>query len=336
MNKKEIFAIGMLLIGIVFFVFAIKMIGIHEILNQFSRIEPTHVLLYLAISMIIVLVLIAKWDLILRALGHNVNFFSLFMYRQMGFAVGYVVPSFYIGGETIRALFLKKHNVPMPTAVSSVVIDRAVELPMNFLLACIMFFLVIHTLKLPWFIVAILAALLIGMIVLLVLFYYKMYRKQHFFTYWFDVLRLNRIKFISGFKKGIMEMENHLIKFFNHRKKFFAISLLISLVLWILMMVEFWTALRIVGYQASPSQIYLVVVMTGLAMTLPVPASIGVMELSQIGISVMVGIPAAVAVALSLLVRTRDFMWILFGFVFYLYNGTSYVKMLLKDMGNQK
>ncbi len=332
--KKIIFGLGSLLVGIVLFVITIKFIGIQAIINQFKTIQPTHIIFYLMISATLVTVLIIKWKLILNALGFKIPFHNLFMYRQMGYAVGYVIPSFYIGGETVRAFFLKKHKVPLTDAISSVIIDRAVELPMNFFLACVMFFLVVHTLDLPKLLLVFLAIIIAILVFIGIVFYYKMYHKEYFFTPLFDKLKLGRIKKLQPFKKKIMETETNLIRFFNHRKKAFLVALIISCLLWFLMILEFKTALMIVGYNASLAQIYLVVTMTGFAMMFPIPASIGVLELSQIGIAILVGIPPAVAVALSLLVRTRDFMWIVSGVIFYIYHGTSYIRTIRRDFVN--
>ena len=58
--------------------------------------------------------------------------------------------------------------------------------------------------------------------------------------------------------------------------------------------------------------------------------------MKKIAIAIMVGIPAPVAVALSLLIRTRDFLWIIMGIGSYFYQGTSYVKTLMDDMKDDK
>lgn len=333
--KKILFALASLIIGVGIFVMTVKFIGLDTILNQFRTIEPSQILIYLTVSTLILITLVLKWKIILQALGFKVPFFKLLMYRQMGFSVGYIIPSFYIGGETVRAFFLKKHKVPLTDAISSVVIDRAVELPMNFLLACVMFFLVIHTLDLPIAIVAVAAVIIAVFILFGVLFYYKIYHKEYFFSQIFDFLKLGRIKKLAQFKDNIKEIESNLIRFFNHKKKVFFMTLGFSCLLWFLMILEFTIGLRIVGYEATLSQIYLVVVMTGFALMFPVPASIGVLELSQIGIAILVGIPLAVAVALSLLIRTRDFMWIASGVLWFLYHGTNYVRILIKDITNK-
>jgi uncharacterized protein (TIRG00374 family) len=332
MNKKIIFSVATIILGLVCFIWAISYIGVDQILNQFSKIKPYYVLIYLAVSICIVLVLIMKWSLILDALGYRINFFNLLMYRQMGYSVGYVVPAFYIGGETVKSYFLnKKHKVPISDAVSSCIIDRAIELPMNFLLATVMFFIIISTIKLPLYLFIIMGIAILFLFALSAAFYYKMYAKEYFFTYIFDKLRLGRFKKLAPMRKEIMKTEEILIRFFNHKFKYVIFAFLMSAALWFFMMLEFWTGMKIVSFDASLVQIFLVIVMTGVSMTIPIPASIGVMELGQIGICLMVGIPAPVAVALSLLVRTRDLLWILSGLGYYLYSGTDYVKMLLKD-----
>ncbi|MFH1399332.1 MAG: lysylphosphatidylglycerol synthase transmembrane domain-containing protein [Candidatus Woesearchaeota archaeon] len=334
--KKWMYSIGMLLIGILLFILAIKYIGLDAIVNQFKTIRPRDLFSYLLISISIVTVLVIKWKLILHAQGYDIPFHNLFMYRQMGYAVGYIIPSFYIGGETMRVFFLRKHKVPLTQAVSSVIIDRAVELPLNFLMACVMFFLVVHTLTLPKIVLLFFAAALVLILIIGTLFYYKIFQKEYFLTPLFDLLGLNKYPGLKQLRQKIREVETSLIRFFNKKIKFFMLSIAISAILWGLMILEFHTALSLVGFKATLAQIYLVVTMTGFAMLFPIPASIGILELSQIGIAILVGIPVQVAVALSILVRTRDFMWIFLGILFYLYHGTSYVKALLTDLSNGK
>jgi uncharacterized protein (TIRG00374 family) len=332
-NKKLWISLAVLLLGLVCFIWAIRYIGVDQILEQFHKIRPEYILLYLTISTMIVVVLIIKWRIILGALGYHINFLNLVMYRQMGYAVGYVVPAFYIGGETVRSYFLnKKHNVPLRDSVSSVVIDRAVELPMNFLLAAAMFFIIILTMDISPIIMVPMGLVIAFMVFITAFFYFKMYKKEYFFTYIFDLLRLGRIKKLAPARVKTVHLEESVIKFFNHKPKYIILSILISGMLWLLMMVEFWTGMRIVGYNPTFVQVFLVIVMTGFTMAIPIPASVGVMELGQIGICLMMGIPAPVAIALSLLVRTRDLLWILMGLGYYIYSGTDYMKMVLKDM----
>ncbi len=333
MNKKLWISLGVLLLGLACFIWAIRYIGVDQIIGQFRQIRPEYILLYLTISIMIVVVLIVKWSIILNALGYRLNFLKLLMYRQMGYAVGYVVPAFYIGGETVKSYFLnKKHKVPLKDAVSSVVIDRAVELPMNFLLAAVMFLIIILKMDMALYIMVPMGIAIALMIFITAFFYYKMYKKEYFFTYLFDLMRFGRIKKLAAGREKIVILEESVIKFFNNKPKYIIISILISGMLWLLMMIEFWTGMRIVGYNPTLLQVFLVIVMTGFTMAIPIPASVGIMELGQIGICVMMGIPAPVAIALSLLVRTRDLLWIIMGLGYYLYSGTDYMKMLLKDM----
>ena len=106
--KQKIFSIVSFIVGIGIFIAAINIIGIDLIIEQFKTIEPIHIAIYLLVSMILVCTLIYKWQLVLKAMGYKIKFKDLFMYRQMSYAVGYVVPSFYIGAQTLKGLFLKK------------------------------------------------------------------------------------------------------------------------------------------------------------------------------------------------------------------------------------
>ncbi len=332
--KKIVICAGSLLLGIALFVFAVNMIGFDVILAQFQTMNPRFLLAYLGVSLGIVFTLVLKWKLILQALGYSINFIYLFFYKQMGYSIGYLVPSFYIGGETIRGLLLQRKGVPTTDALSSVLIDRTIELPLNFMIACLMFFLVFIKLDLPLSIMIILGCVIAYLVVTLGSFYYGIFNKQHTISK-HVILRLLYPRF-KNLKRNVLEIEDNLINFYNHRKRFFVIGILFSVVLWALMLLEYKVALLLVGYNASFLEVYLIVTVTGFALMFPVPAALGVMELSQIAVATLIGIPAHVAVALSILIRTRDSLWILTGFFSYLYNGTSYLKDLVGEMMNGK
>ena len=68
---------------------------------------------------------IASWWFILRAYGVRIPFRSVVGARLSGFAVSYITPSLYFGGEPIRAaLAVGRTNAPVTRIVATIVIER--------------------------------------------------------------------------------------------------------------------------------------------------------------------------------------------------------------------
>ncbi|MBW2971060.1 flippase-like domain-containing protein [Candidatus Woesearchaeota archaeon] len=334
--KRILVSVGAFVLGLVLFLFIISQVGLSQVIQQYEQTDHRHLILYIMISVSIIAVLILKWEMILRAMGHKISFLNLLLYRQMSYSIGYVVPSFYIGGETIRALSLTRHNVPTSKAIASVFLDRAVELPFYFLLACIMFFFTLTRFAVPKSVMIILGVASLYLIFICLNFYYRMFNKQYVLSR-HPLLRLfSKTKRVRTLQRKIRIVERNLIRFFNNNRKTFFFSLMLTSLLWALMIAEYKMGLLVVGYRATIIQIYLIVTMTGIAMMIPVPAVLGVMELSQVAVATLVGIPVQVAVALSLLIRARDILWVLSGILAYLYHGTSYMKDLVIDLRNNK
>jgi uncharacterized protein (TIRG00374 family) len=68
---------------------------------------------------------LVSWAILLHAAGIHVPWGSLFTSLLSGYAVSYLTPSMYLGGEPIRAyLVSKRANVPMARVMATVVVER--------------------------------------------------------------------------------------------------------------------------------------------------------------------------------------------------------------------
>ena len=70
---------------------------------------------------------------------------------------------------------------------------------------------------------------------------------------------------------------------------------------------------------------------TGASQMLPIPAGVGVLEGAQIWIFGMLGYPAEVGVAVALLVRMREMVWLTPGLIFLSWGPVRAARQRLRD-----
>jgi len=81
---------------------------------------------------------------------------------------------------------------------------------------------------------------------------------------------------------------------------------------------EYETALLTFNYSPSVLTLYLVICVIGFAYLIPVPAALGVLEISQASLFTVLNVPVSIGIALGLLIRFRDLLWALTGLLYLL------------------
>ena len=119
---------------------------------------------------------------ILDSLGYRIRFLNLLWYHFTGFCFGYIIPSAQMGGEPIKALLLKRHNVDFPEALSSVVIDGSLVLSTNFLLVSVGFIILLLSYPLALHFRFILFIIAVLLAVVLIVYYSRILKGKAFFT----------------------------------------------------------------------------------------------------------------------------------------------------------
>ncbi len=320
------------IIGVIIVIFLFWYIKVEEILKAFSYFSFDKLILFIIVSITMMLLHTLKWSIILRSQGCKVPFPKLFVYKLAGFGVSYVTPAAHMGGEPVRAYLLNKnHNIEFKKSLSSVVIDKSLDLSLNGFFACITIIFILFTFTIPEKTAIIMIFSFFAMLGAIYSFYHLTITGKGFFTTCFRLLRLNKWKVTKKYGKDIKGMELHLIHFFKYNKKGFRNAFLIFLLIWILMFFEYKLALLLLGYNASFAAIFIVFSLVGLAYIIPVPAALGALEFGQSSASAILRISSGIGLALSIVIRGRDMIWV--------FLGLSYLalhKIKFKDIAGSK
>ncbi len=117
------FIFGFLILGSVVFV-----VGPQEIANALFRFSIWGIIPLILLTVAINILSTVKWQRILAVMGYRVAFFPMLKIWLAGYAISYLTPVVYIGGEFLRGYILKeKHGVPWKEGLASMAVDRISE-----------------------------------------------------------------------------------------------------------------------------------------------------------------------------------------------------------------
>ena len=194
LDFKNWLTIIFLAIGIGALYFILKAHGLSEIFQTYRNFDNLTLTLY-ALSLIALFVVLTwRWDVILKSRNIKVPFQKLFIYRIIGTSINFLTPGPRVGGEPTQASLLTKHKVDFTEGLSTIMIDKIVDVTTSGILFLIGILLVglKYSITQDAEISMLIAAVLF--VAIIILFYYRMLRSKHFFLKIFHILRLDRIK----------------------------------------------------------------------------------------------------------------------------------------------
>ncbi|MGV8086340.1 MAG: lysylphosphatidylglycerol synthase transmembrane domain-containing protein [Candidatus Woesearchaeota archaeon] len=310
-NLKNFFVGFFLILGIIATYIIIKQYGLKNIIGFYIHFNIWLLMLYFITVLIIFLILTWRWNIILLSRGHKIEFKKLFIYRLIGQSINFFTPGPRIGGEPTQAALLKKHKVEFTEGLSTIMIDKIIDSTTCGILFIIGAVLVSMHYTIPKN--ATIYMILGGIVFLSIIisFYYRMLSDKHFFLNIFKILQLNKIKnkTFKKIEKKIEQIELIMIQFYKHDKKIFLITIIITLLSWVAMFIEYKLATTLLGLNLGFLELFFIITFIGIAMLFPVPMAVGALEAGQISAFNMIGIVGSGGVALAFLVRIKDFIW---------------------------
>ena len=108
---------------------ALRGVAWAEVGAMLAGIGPRAILIIFGINLLILPLMTSRWWLLLRTLGAPVSMFSLCAYRTAAGALSYLTPGPHFGGEPLAIYLLhRRQEISLPSATTSVAMDRMLEL----------------------------------------------------------------------------------------------------------------------------------------------------------------------------------------------------------------
>lgn len=122
----EVVALGLL---VLLFVIVLDR---EEVLGHLQRITRRTVLGVVAFQLLIQVLATIQWGLVLREARILRGPWQVFAARVAGFAVTYLTPSMYFGGEPVRASVYKRESIGTRKLYATIALDKYIELSTKF------------------------------------------------------------------------------------------------------------------------------------------------------------------------------------------------------------
>ena len=281
---------------------------------------PRAILIILAVNLLMLPLMTARWWLLLRTLGWPVGLFSVCAYRMAASAVSYLTPGPHFGGEPISVYCLhSRHGIPLTPAATSVAVDRLLELLAS--ISVLAFCLInLAFARSGMFTVGRAVPVVLAVAAFAFILSTLFTGKRPFSR---SVLPFQKLagRYLPPASGGfgplidiIAQGETMAESLYRGHRRQLLLANLLSLVHWLGIFAEFWLMSFFLGLPLSFWHLTAVVAVARLAFFTPLPAGIGVLETALPGVTALLGLGGALGLSLCLLMRCRDLFFSLAGF----------------------
>ncbi|GAB4398119.1 MAG: hypothetical protein OHK0052_21020 [Anaerolineales bacterium] len=297
------------LIGLLLWL-AVRDLNWREIVHSLRRLTPLQLLLLAALNLLILLLNSARWQILLRAQGWRVPLQTVFGYRLAAFGVNYFTPGPQFGGEPLQVRLLQtRHHLPLPQALAAVSLDKLLELLVNFtFLALGLIGIALSGLNPAQANLPLLPPIL-GLLALpggyLLLLTRAALPLTTLAQRWLIPARSARLQNLG---RILISSERSAAGLCTHAPRQVAAALLVSLLGWGLLILEYALTLRFLGAPLDALEIIAALTAARLAFLAPTPGGLGALEASQVWALGALGVNPAIGLGAALLIRARDLL----------------------------
>jgi uncharacterized protein (TIRG00374 family) len=297
-------------------VWALRDLPFQEIGDTLQGLNPLQLLALFVLNAFIFLLFSSRWWLILLAQGYRLPYLALSGYRLSAFSISYFTPGTQFGGEPLQVHWLQnRHAVPGPQALAAVTLDKLFEVMANFTFLALGLLVAFKDSQLvgnfgP-------AALAFIRVLLALPLAYLLALWSGRFPLAALAARLpRRLLEHARLQKAVpwlADSERHMQYLVRYKPLTILSVLLLSGLIWVLLLLEYWLSLTLLGVQPDLIQTIAALTAARIAFLTPLPGGAGALEASQVFAMQALGIHPAVGISLSLLIRARDISFGLLG-----------------------
>ncbi len=313
-------------LGGALFVFLVWKAGIVLTWKELTQFGLLPFCFFVCISLLNFGLYTLRWKIILGEMQKEVHisYFRLFLHRMSGFAMGYLTPAAQVAGEPVRVALLAHDGISTNTATSSVVLDLAFEISAFLLYVTLGMVLALSTgVGAGTFGVA--AYIILGVFVtLMTLFFVSVAKGWNVFHAFLQRPFFKKHKKIEVLAEWLLEVEGAMTHFFAGRSHTLVVVIVLSLMMTGFRAVEMGFIAFCFGQSITFSEAILLSTIPGLVLFIPVPGGLGLFEASMTAMLVALGIGTP-AIAFTMIIRLRDFIFITIGALHGIREGSVYV-----------
>jgi len=278
-----------------------------DIWASLQHLSATQIVVILILDVIAFVLVTMRWWTIARAESKSLPLLPLIAYRMAVFALSYFTPGPQVGGEALQVVYLQKnYGLSYARATSAVIVDKLIEFLTNFIFLGFGLYAIFRAgifsgneMQATGSMIP-LAALLVWPPIHITLLYNGRFPIS-------AVLRAVQERFgRPDWMRLLIVSERMAAAFCRRYPRMLLASLGASLASWVVMAFEYSLMAGFLHISLDFWQTLAALTALQLAFLLPLPAGLGALEFSQVLVMRALGLPDALGISLSLLMRARD------------------------------
>lgn len=310
------------IIAIALFAFVLLKAGIKETFVVASTLSSWQLLFIFFLFLFAFFLGTKRLGIILKTKNHSLDFASLFFAKSIGYAFSYITPFAKIGGEPMKAYFLKKEkNIPHSDGLSSVITDKIIDITSGLFLVILGIFYLLFNYAIPNETIYQIMIPVAFFILLLYFFYFKTMRREGFLTALFKRTGIEKLRIIKKHRFNIIAIESGISHFFVENKKESSLAFFLSLLEQTIFIFIFFLLVNFFGFKISIMQSLLIFTFWALSSIFPLPAALGVREGFEAFLFYTLGMNASIGVATILVIRMIELLFVALGILIFSFFG---------------
>ncbi|MEW6245488.1 MAG: lysylphosphatidylglycerol synthase transmembrane domain-containing protein [Nitrospirota bacterium] len=308
----------LLLLGLLALVALVWHIGPARIYNAAAQLGPGALLVMLLPSVLMYVLEAYGWRLTLGSRAVAVPFWRLLAIRTAGEVVNMTTPTAYVGGEPLKAYFLKRYRVSMVEGLASVVIAKT-----TMTIAQVLFILLGVALAF-WLLdgssssgQTVLAAFVSVGLLAFGAAAFIVVQRRGVFTWLLTMLRKAgvSIAYLEAREDKLRSLDRTILEFYSHNRRGFYSSTGMFFLGWLAEALEVYV---MIDYLGGPAELLSAVSIGALSVfikggTFFIPGSLGAQDGGNLLLLTAFGYDEVTGMTFALLRRFRELVWIAIG-----------------------
>lgn len=312
--RNRLVLLGLVFLGLGLLATILYFVGLRNTFTHIIQLGWRGFLVLAALVMLTLMLWALSWLIILRAYGISAKWGAVWRARLSGFAISYLTPSMYFGGEPVSVYLLTKAEQAPPTKITATVIITKFLEGINLILFLYTGgFFALTALPLPvrQEVTLLAGSLILGGLLALgfINFAGRRFWATRLLVLFKGILPAKRL--MGWVIEKVRETEEYVFEAFRYHRRqtliAFFVTLLATLCVYLRPLVFFYFSQKIVFSFAQLSLFFALSVLLGALFWLT-PGGIGIFEGGMIGILSLGGIGAGGAVAFALSIRPLEFV----------------------------
>ena len=320
LSKKYLIIFVAFLVGLIGLIIIYSKVGVKDTLIQLQRLHFWQLGIVVGTSIAMISLTIYRWGLILIDSNQKkLSWKSIIKARLGDLAFSYLTPIMYFGGGWVRAYVMnKEQEVSINLGLASVFLDRLAEIAS----ACLFIFagavLLVATRSFVWGILMLIIAIIIFLGLYLAVVLIGLDRILSFLV---NFLRLNKIPYCSKnagqttLGERFVFLGSQVDFYFRQSRLKFLFSVFVSFLVLVIWLWQTKLIVGFLGFHLPWTKIFIIKIFITISMFMPISANLGSYEGAHLLAFKLFGLPSDSAMALSVINRALDLIWITAGVI---------------------